>query len=277
LWQDDFLERITERLERRDWSRDLMLRGSMAFARHDAHSDIDLAVTVEDEDFEEAIKDCAGSLGSDLGFALPPWLDSLVRDFGGLGFVYLHEVESGHWGQTDIYILPLSARSRLLEHALVTWLRDGPREFGGRDLEGVAAVRRRWENASPRQLEQLVMRCYVTAFLLRKRIARGDLIQAFAESYFLAEGVRDLLVEACDPHRRDHGWHGIPDLLDRAPDRRLAEEVLLAFVHDRAANSLAGRVASLERLVESLAPTTWRARESALRSLGAYLAAPSTA
>lgn len=279
-WHSPILQDFREILADKPWSCDLFLRGSLARGSEDPESDIDLAVTVAEDKFEAAIDDLSYALPLALGGRLPPWLDGLVRDFGGIGLVYLLQVTTRKWGQVDIYLLPHSRRQRMLEHELTT-LPLLTHDVRGRTCHStddrLDVFRRHREQLAAQDLQQAVLACYVATFLLRKRLIRRDRLQTFADTYATAKCVRDLVVLACYPDRREHGWHGLSKVAERSPDPALVLKALSTFTKQDVLQQppeLSSRVSALEEIVAMLAPATWSEHGESLRSLGCYLCAP---
>jgi predicted nucleotidyltransferase len=273
-WKAATLRDIRKTLVDRPWSRDMFLRGSLAKGSEDSESDIDLVVTVAEDQFEAAIHDLSCTLPQSLPGWLPPWLDVIVRDFGGVGFVYLLQIGKQAWGQLDIYLLPRGRRRRLFEHELVRslWSRDDLDVAEDLVAENVDAARRRYGQWAIRDLQQAVLGCYVGMFLLRKRLLRGDRFQIFSDTYATAQCVRDFVVLACYPDRPEHGWHGLPEVIARSPDPALVLKALSTFAQqDVELAGLSDRVARLQDLVAMLAPGIWREDGEALQNLGQYL------
>ena len=63
-----------------------------------------------------------------------------------------------------------------------------------------------------------MLACYVALFLLRKRLARGDRLQTFADIYATALRVRDMVFAACYADRPVRGWRDLPPAAERSAD-----------------------------------------------------------
>ncbi len=92
----------------------IIQRGSFANHTSDRASDVDILLIVEDNLFESTIKILDTLIGS-IGRLLYPrgWIDSIVPDFGGIGYVYILEYE-GRLVHLDVYITPESWSSKIL-------------------------------------------------------------------------------------------------------------------------------------------------------------------
>jgi hypothetical protein len=274
-WHAAVLNDLRNTLLDRKWSRDILLRGSLARGSGDSESDIDLVVTVAEQEFDAAIHDLSCVLPASLPGRLPPWLDGLVRDFGGIGFLYLLRVNEQKWGQIDVYLLPHGRRRRLLDQEFVLSLSPRYSPDGGDDSM-VDVARSRYQQLATRDLQQALLACYVAIFLLRKRIIRRDRLQIFADTYAAAQCLRDFVVLACYPDRREHGWHGLAKVAERSPDPDLVLKTLSTFARQDVLEvaGLSDRLTGLQEIVAMLAPATWREHGEALRSLGHYLNSP---
>jgi hypothetical protein len=273
-WQRTVLNGLKRALIEKDWCGGIYLRGSLAAGAEDYESDIDLAVTVADDAFDGALHDLSSAPPPSLRQYLPPWLDSLVRDFGGIGHVYLLQLDERKWAQADIYLLPHSRRRQLLGHEITLCLHS-PENLEERSRYSGASIklaRRRYKRNAAQDVQQAVLACYIAMLLLRKRLIRGDSLQSFADTYAAAQSVKDLAVLTCYPDRPEHGWHGLLEVAQRSPDPALILKVLSTFMQQVVSPSrLSCRVAMLHEMVGLLAPATWRDNGGALLSLGRFL------
>jgi hypothetical protein len=274
-WHALVLQDLKNTLAGRPWPRDILLRGSLARGAQDFESDIDLVAAVAEQEFEAALHDLSGALPQSLQGRLPPWLDGIVTDFGGLGFVYLVQVDEQKWGQVDIYLLPHGRKKRLLDNEFVLSLRRGhdPEPCDDAMSAHIDVARRRYEELAARDLQQAALACYVALFLLRKRFARRDRLQIFADTYMAALRVRDLVFAACYADEPVRGWRDVPPAAERSAEPDLVLKVMSVFARQDVLElaGLANRVAGLEDLVALLAPAVWRAHGESLRGVGRYL------
>lgn len=279
-WYHHMVDALVTTLASRAWLGDVLLRGSLARGGGDGQSDLDLVVTVAEENFEAAVDDLLHATFWLPADHLPPWHDTLVKDFGGIGLVYLVQVTEHQWGQVDIYLLPNRRRKRLLDHEPVRALLTRQQQLGGDGDEavddGVDAACRRLKISAQSDLQQAILACYVALFLLRKRLVRQNPLQVFADTYAAARCVRELIVLACHPERREHEWHGLPEVVQRSADPEKVAKTLSIFTMQDIfqPNGFTERVNALETVGSLLTPGIWTGHGELLHRLGDYLRAP---
>ena len=109
-WHALVLQGLKNSLAARPWSRDILLRGSLARAAEDFESDLDLVVTVAEEEFEAALHDCparsrglckAGSRHGSTGSS----------GFRRKGFVYLVQVDEKNGVRSTYICFPKAVNS----------------------------------------------------------------------------------------------------------------------------------------------------------------------
>ncbi|HSZ31115.1 MAG TPA: hypothetical protein VK784_15335, partial [Pseudonocardiaceae bacterium] len=83
----------------------LMIRGSFAAGTSDRLSDVDLVVGIREADYGDFVAACDALVASELGQILPGWPDTIVPDFGGLGYVHLIQHAQMLY-QLDLYLAP---------------------------------------------------------------------------------------------------------------------------------------------------------------------------
>jgi len=271
-WHGAVLRDLEHALVEKPWCEDIYLRGSLARGSEDSESDIDLVVTVAEDEFNAALHELCSAPPLFLRDRLPPWLDFLVRDYGGIGHVYLLQLNEQKWVQIDIYLLPRSLRGRLVGHEPTLFLRTRKENGECGDSMGgsIDLVRRQYEQSAANDIQQAVLSCYIAIFLLRKRLIRRDHLQTFAGTYAAAKCVRDLTVLACQVP--EHGWR-LDEAVRHSPDPALVFAVLSAFTQWDVVDirGLSCRVTMLHEMVGLLAPGIWRDNGTALLNLGRFL------
>jgi predicted nucleotidyltransferase len=273
--QQLLLERVMAALSGQGWVEEVYLRGSLPRTGGDQYSDVDIAVTIQDEAFTTGCMQVLTAVQEQLRPLLPGWLDTLVRDFGGIGLVYfvscLPDVV-----QLDLYVLPASVSSGFVVYeAPVLVDRRAPRSEPARS--GPPSMDRdQVRRAVTEEPLSSVLRCYVAAYLLHKRIRRGNQVMIFAETYGLAEAVRDYIVGCCYPNRREHGWHNLEEVVSRSPDPAQCQRALLRLASCQPGDSvlrLAEQLVELEALIRILTPDVWDRHGPGLSVLSEYIAA----
>jgi hypothetical protein len=79
------------------------IRGSLARGDVDPHSDIDLLCVVAPQQFASFVTQMDAGIKEQHNPVAEGWVDTIVKDFGGVGFVYLLETVSGLYEQ-DLYV-----------------------------------------------------------------------------------------------------------------------------------------------------------------------------
>jgi len=79
------------------------VRGSLARGDCDPHSDIDLLCVVAPQEFTSFIKQVDVGIKKNHNPVAERWVDTIVKSFGGVGFVYLLETDKGLY-QLDLYV-----------------------------------------------------------------------------------------------------------------------------------------------------------------------------
>jgi len=217
-WQAAILQDLKNTLVTKPWSRELFLRGSLAHGLADGESDVDLVVAILEQEFDSAVKELVFTLPQSLPGKLPPWFDTIVRDFGGVGLVYLLQIDEHKWGELDVYALPANRRQQFVDNdrARSLWKRCSSADCGDAKPPNVDNTRRYYSHLASCDPQQAVLACYLTIFLLRKRLLRRDRFQTFSDTYAAALSVRDLIVRTCYPGRPEHGWYGLEKVVESA-------------------------------------------------------------
>ena len=193
-WHALALRDLKDALADRPWSRDVFLRGSLARGSENSESDIDLVVTVAEQTFDAAIHELSRTLPLSAAARPSPWLDGIVRDFGGIGLVNLLQVDEQKWGQVDVVPAPPqppAAAARSLERVARPLHEHDPHghdDIPASDeiIAGMDAVRRRHQQLAAHDVQQAALGSRVSTFLLRKRLMRQDRLQTFADTYATA-------------------------------------------------------------------------------------------
>ncbi|KAL7899222.1 hypothetical protein HDV63DRAFT_403275 [Trichoderma sp. SZMC 28014] len=79
------------------------VRGSLERGDFDVNSDIDLLGVVAPPEYTNFIEKVDSVIKEHHGSLMERWVDTIVKDFGGIGFVYLLQTENGPF-QLDLYV-----------------------------------------------------------------------------------------------------------------------------------------------------------------------------
>lgn len=101
LPQSAIIQKTLKYLEQNDVI-EAYLRGSFSFENADEHSDIDLFTVVEPDKLEATYESVLDFLDDNYPVILSCW-DSRVKDYGGVGFMFICEDERGAPFQLDLY------------------------------------------------------------------------------------------------------------------------------------------------------------------------------
>lgn len=97
------LEQILESLQQFPGLEKAYVRGSLARGNADLHSDIDLLCEVLPQHFASFLAQADTSIKRDHNSVAEGLVDTIVKDFGGIGYIYLLEAE-GRLYQLDFYV-----------------------------------------------------------------------------------------------------------------------------------------------------------------------------
>jgi len=194
----------------------LMIRGSFAAGTSDRLSDVDLVVGIREADYGDFVAACDALVASELGQILPGWPDTIVPDFGGLGYVHLIQHAQMLY-QLDLYLAPscrieeitTRTRGRLLYAAPTT---PAPAEPASAAVAFIAERRQ----AAP-TAEQLVVELLVLAWMIRKRIVRAQRFMAYQEAHQFTTAARDLVRTALSPKTTYLGWYHLEEAVGATP------------------------------------------------------------
>lgn len=204
-------------------------RGSLARGDADPHSDIDLLCIVAPQEFSSFLKNVDICIKKQHNTIADGWVDTIVKNFGGVGFVYLLQTDSGLY-QLDLYIACQG-------HPALDYLDHVPHKH-----EIFRQCRK--ENSNPRQdallwrlhgdtveheiqrinsVEPSVSRTLtelsVLGFMVKKCLERGDLFVACNEYNMWKNCFIKLVRQKFDTQHRDYGFYHVNRLIVAADDK----------------------------------------------------------
>lgn len=273
--QFDLLEHATEVFTRSDAVTHLLVRGSLARGTADRLSDVDFVIGVDDRWFVEFISVLDPLVSADLGGILPGWLDTIVGDMGGLGYVYLVGW-AGHLQQFDLYVAPASGIARVQEQTVCQsiFLRD-PDAVYEKD-PGVAPFVAR-TLGQPRSCEDMLIEALVIGYLMRKRIARGQEFIAYSEAFLFNTAAKNLIKTALASTSQYWGWYQLREEIGSTPIGRECLSDLMSLISAPAIPTIASLTEGLDRvfaIAERVAPEAVDSLRDAIDAYRYYLELP---
>ncbi|NBX18669.1 MAG: nucleotidyltransferase domain-containing protein [Proteobacteria bacterium] len=182
------------------------VRGSIARNDYDRVSDIDLVLAFEPEAFASAVESLDTIMQQSFSTLFSGWLDRIVPDFGGLGYVYL--IQAGEKIlQIDLYLLPSDRLNKLLSVRGVTRVYENNVKASSNSVPECNDEYIRSKISAPVTQESILFEIVVLAHLLKKRIKRGQTLLNHSETVMLHRAFRDLIRKTLDPAYFAYGWY----------------------------------------------------------------------
>lgn len=111
--QRHLFKKLTKVFSADEHVKQVIQRGSFAKNESDRASDIDILLVVDDDAVAEVIARLGASIGSVCTLLTAEgWVDTIVPDFGGIGYVFLVKCQE-RLIQLDVYITPASWSERI--------------------------------------------------------------------------------------------------------------------------------------------------------------------
>lgn len=190
----------------------LSVRGSLAAGKSDRMSDIDFVIGVRDDHFAEFCDALDDLMAAELGAIFPGWHDIIVRDLGGLGYVYLVTSGNGLY-QIDTYVVPDSEEPGARRRTRAQTIYADPTSPPGADAADAARRFIGAQRARTRSCSELLVEILTLAHMLSKRVRRGQHFIAFDHTYLLMTAVKDLVKTALAPTSTSWGWYHLEEEL----------------------------------------------------------------
>lgn len=238
--QFQILEKLLDVFARKDALKFAFVRGSIARNDYDRTSDVDLVIGIEDSLFESFIQSLDFLMEEHFNPILPGWNDKIVPDFGGLGYVYLIP-ENGQLFQVDLYVIPAS------KLAAVRAIPKAKQVYMANDDVVVADIKTQQQNQNLIQTlkkaesgkDAYLVEAMILAFLLLKRIKRGQVLLNYSETVLLNSAIRNIFRLCFEPHYINYGWYHFMEH-DNYPEsvlqlkRRYMQEVTARSISSKA-------------------------------------------
>lgn len=188
------------------------IRGSIATNQYDRASDVDLVLVVKDSAYKNLIEGLDLLLAQHFVVLRSGWLDKIVPNFGGLGFVYL-VANSNKLFQLDIYVIPLSSQAKIQTIPRATMVYSHSTHLIEKDEQSEQLLTTDLQQfISSKKNEQIEIDSLFTeflimAFLIKKRIRRQQFFLNYSETSMLWICLRQLMRHIWEPQLSLYGWY----------------------------------------------------------------------
>lgn len=204
------------------------VRGSLARGDADPYSDIDLLCVVSPDKFKDFVEESQRLIAKEHKGLFPGWVDTIVKDFGGIGFVYLIERE-GRIFQLDIYIACKGHKNLQRLDKVPGKQEIFHRQHDRKDAFSLASKNYQiyatqvqgyieHECAHESDAEIKMVELSVLGFMIKKCLLRGDSFVAASEFLMWKKTLVELLREKFDPELKGYGFYHVKRLKDLASD-----------------------------------------------------------
>lgn len=167
------------------------------------------------------------------------WVDTIVKDFGGAGFVYLLQTDHGLY-QLDLYVAcrghPSLDRLNRVPHKQEIFRHDGNEGDSGHSdtltyrlhSEEVGQEIRRINSIEP-SVSRTLTELNVLGFMIKKCLSRGDEFVAGNEYNAWTKCFIKLVRSKFDKQYRDYGFYHVKRLVNEVDDHGALYEDLRAM------------------------------------------------
>ena len=204
------------------------VRGSLARGDADPYSDIDLLCVVAPEEFASFIGQIDAGIKERHNAVGEAWVDTIVKDFGGVGFVYLLQTDGG-LHQLDLYVAcrghPSLDHLNRVRHKQEIFRHD--RNEGDNCHLDTLHYRLHSEaveqeigriNGIEQSVSHTLTELCVLGFMIKKCLERGDEFVAGNEYNAWRNGFIKLVRHKFDKQHRDYGFYHVKRLMNEAND-----------------------------------------------------------
>jgi len=208
--QFELLEQLVARFAETPKLINAFVRGSIAHKTVDRASDVDFAVVWADRDFSLMVALAEDVVRSAFNVLFPAWKDTIVKDFGGVGYTFLIEYR-GSILSIDIYHLPESAVPRFVSacpYAKLIYSRDGSLEPEIETETPLVTAPTIADAAELALIEVLTLAVFIV-----KHITRRQRFLNYSVTYLFNAALCRLVRAIHDPLHLDYGWYHIEQYL----------------------------------------------------------------
>ena len=204
------------------------VRGSLARGDADAHSDIDLLCVVAPQHFVSILEHVRIDISQQFKPAADAWVDNIVPDFGGIGLVYLLDINAKCY-QLDLYVAcqgyPSLERLDRLPHKQEIFRKAGGEGHNKRQdtlryrLHADIIEQQTMQMRSTIQsVSQTIIELCLLAYMLNKCTKRGDDFVAADRFHMWKSCFIKLIRHRFDEKHIDYGFYHVKRLETEAGD-----------------------------------------------------------
>lgn len=208
------------------------LRGSLSRGDFDSHSDIDILCVVVPDKFEKFIDAAHKMVKEKYPVSLPAWTDTIVKDFGGIGFTYLIERDH-HIQHLDLYIACLgNPKLKRLDEVPAKQLIYEVKRSNSLDNQQYSRLVREHFAVNEGEImtiidsinnnsdtpEKTFIELSVLGIMIKKCLMRRNDILASGEFSSWKKVFIKLARQKFDPELRDYGFYHVDKLEKKAKD-----------------------------------------------------------
>lgn len=222
--QIQLLEELKQKLKRLNQIKAIVVRGSIAKEDSDKFSDIDLLLIADNEEFIPFINQLDDYIIKNFGsLSKEGWIDSIIPNFGGIGFVYLVKYRK-QLIQLDVYVLPEENAEKIcnFKGKKFLFLRKKLNYRKNIDLDIHRFKPEIKEFVANRSAGfQLFFEIMLMLVMLTKHIRRKDAFLVFKYRYLVVEKILHLLRQTLEPETSGYMFYDVKGQLDKHKSEEL--------------------------------------------------------
>lgn len=243
LLQYALLENVLENCRSIEGFDSAYLRGSLSRGDADDMSDIDFLCVVSPEHYTNYIECVNKVIHEKYNVIGEPWADPIVKDFGGMGFVYLIQIDD-QIHQLDLYISALGSPGLVnldklpAKQQIFQSKTDKTLPIDNKDSyiraqyalnanEITQTINQR--QTSPNTPESIFNELGMLSFMIHKGLQRGEKFVVGDEFNMWKKTFIKLMRIKFDPDLIDYGFYHVNRLRERAKDGGKIYDELVAF------------------------------------------------
>ncbi|MCA9386334.1 nucleotidyltransferase domain-containing protein, partial [Candidatus Dojkabacteria bacterium] len=195
--QESLINKILGSLSDENCVIKIIQRGSFATGKEDRASDVDLLFVVEDDCYEKFLEGLNEKLKSAIDLVFNEgWIDTIVPNFGGIGFVYLAK-DMDKLIQLDLYVTPKqnSAKILKLEEKRIIYSRYeySLGEYAKKNVKDFKCINKQFIKNNLDQEFQIIFEVLLVIEMYAKHIYRGHTMLSCKYRYLCIESLARFL------------------------------------------------------------------------------------